>query len=257
MGVGRVRYLLLDFDGPVCSVFAGFPAPDVARILREHLRGEVPGGWMEHTDDPHEILRASAELGSGVVAHADQELTRLEVEAVKTAEATPYTADLIDRAKAGGTKLAIISNNAQTAVAAYLADSGLVASIDYVSARSGPDPALMKPNPYLVRKAVSALNAERESSALVGDQVSDVIAAHRAGVRAVGYANKSSKVDSFKEASARSTRISRVDERHRLGPAGAVDERQERGAARRLLTLKGAVCKTVAFLCKGYPEGRK
>jgi beta-phosphoglucomutase-like phosphatase (HAD superfamily) len=92
--------------------------------------------------------------------------------------------------------------HAQTAVAAYLTDSGLSASVDYVSARSVPDPVLMKPNPYLVRKAVSALNAKRESSALVGDQVSDVIAAHRAGVRAVGYANKSGKVDRFKEASA-------------------------------------------------------
>jgi beta-phosphoglucomutase-like phosphatase (HAD superfamily) len=202
MGVGRVQYLLLDFDGPVCSVFAGFPAPDVARILREHMRGEVPSGWMEHTDDPHEILRASAELGARVAARTHQELTRLEVEAVKTAKPTPHTMDLIDRAKASGAKLAIISNNAQTAVAAYLTDKGLLTCIDNVSARSVPDPALMKPNPYLVRKAVSALNAERESSALVGDQVSDVIAAHRAGVRAVGYANKSGKVDSFKEVSA-------------------------------------------------------
>lgn len=202
MGVGRLRYLLLDFDGPVCSVFAGFPARDVACSLRQHLRDDVPGGWMAHTDDPHEILRASAELGSSVAARAHRELTRLEIEAVKTAEPTPYTTDLIDRAKVNGAKLAIISNNAQTAVVAYLSYNGLLASIDNVSARSVPDPALMKPNPYLVTKAVNALNAERESSALVGDQVSDVIAAHRAGVRAVGYANKSGKVDNFKEASA-------------------------------------------------------
>jgi phosphoglycolate phosphatase-like HAD superfamily hydrolase len=60
----------------------------------------------------------------------------------------------------------------------------------------------MKPNPYLVMKAIGALNADCESSALVGDQVSDVIAAHRAGVQAVGYANKSGKVERFKEAAA-------------------------------------------------------
>jgi phosphoglycolate phosphatase-like HAD superfamily hydrolase len=60
----------------------------------------------------------------------------------------------------------------------------------------------MKPNPYIVTKAVSALNAERESSALVGDQVSDVIAAHRAGIQAIGYANRSGKADSFREAAA-------------------------------------------------------
>jgi hypothetical protein len=79
MGVGRVRYLLVDFDGPVCSIFAGFPAPDVARSLREYLRGDVPDGWMAHVDDPHEVLRATAELGSNVAARANQELARLEV----------------------------------------------------------------------------------------------------------------------------------------------------------------------------------
>jgi phosphoglycolate phosphatase-like HAD superfamily hydrolase len=202
MGVGRVRYLLLDFDGPVCSVFAGFPAPDVARSLRDYLRDEVPDGWMAHVDDPHEVLRATAVLGSRVAARANRELSRLEVEAVKTATATPYATDVIDQAKASGAKLAIVSNNAQTAVESYLSNNGLLASIDNVSARSGPDPTVMKPNPYLVTKSIGALDADRESSALVGDQVSDIIAAHRAGVQAVGYANKSGKADSFKEASA-------------------------------------------------------
>jgi phosphoglycolate phosphatase-like HAD superfamily hydrolase len=60
----------------------------------------------------------------------------------------------------------------------------------------------MKPNPYLVTQAVSALNADRGSTALVGDQISDITAAHRAGVHAVGYANKNGKVDKFKQASA-------------------------------------------------------
>lgn len=29
----RVRTVLLDFDGPVCSIFSGYPAPDVADEL--------------------------------------------------------------------------------------------------------------------------------------------------------------------------------------------------------------------------------
>ena len=33
--VARTRYLLLDFDGPVCSIFAGLPAPEVADELRK------------------------------------------------------------------------------------------------------------------------------------------------------------------------------------------------------------------------------
>ena len=34
--------VLLDFDGPVCSVFSGIPAPDVARRLRAELTGPLP-----------------------------------------------------------------------------------------------------------------------------------------------------------------------------------------------------------------------
>ncbi len=28
--IARTRYLLLDFDGPICSIYAGLPAPTVA-----------------------------------------------------------------------------------------------------------------------------------------------------------------------------------------------------------------------------------
>ncbi len=115
---------------------------------------------------------------------------------VRAAQLARLLTDLVDL------YVAVTDQVAQKAVVAYLADNGLRTSIDNVSALTVPDPVLMKPNPYLVTKAVSALNAERESSALVGDQVSDVIAAHRAGVQAVGYTNKSGKVDCFKGVSA-------------------------------------------------------
>lgn len=126
----------------------------------------------------------------------------MEVQAVQTAEPTPYANEVIDRAKSNGSKVAIVSNNAQVAISSYLATTGLRSSIDYVSARSNADPLLMKPNPYLVTQAIAALNANRGVTALVGDQISDITAAQRASVQAVGYANKSSKADSFKKAGA-------------------------------------------------------
>jgi phosphoglycolate phosphatase len=33
--IARTRYLLLDFDGPICSIFGGLPAPTVAEKLRK------------------------------------------------------------------------------------------------------------------------------------------------------------------------------------------------------------------------------
>lgn len=103
------------------------------------------------------------------------------MEAVKTAEPTPYVTDVIDHAKAAGSKLAIVSNNAQAAIVSYLANAGLLGSVDYVSGRSMPDPKLIKPDPYLVIQAVNALNADTKTSALVEDQLSDITAAYRAG----------------------------------------------------------------------------
>ena len=58
--ISGTRHLLLDFDGPVCSIFAGTPAPDVARRLREALQvmgyrlpdhaqaetGRASGAWL-------------------------------------------------------------------------------------------------------------------------------------------------------------------------------------------------------------------
>lgn len=60
----------------------------------------------------------------------------------------------------------------------------------------------MKPNPYLVSQAIMALHAERSLSGLVGDQVSDVVAAHEAGVIGIGYANKPGKADKLAQAQA-------------------------------------------------------
>ena len=33
--LARTRHLLLDFDGPICSIFAGLPAATVADRLRK------------------------------------------------------------------------------------------------------------------------------------------------------------------------------------------------------------------------------
>lgn len=109
---------------------------------------------------------------------------------------------MILSARTAGAKVAVVSNNAEPAVMAYLFATGLARDIDYVSARTSADPSTMKPNPYLVAQAILILKADRKSSVLVGDQVSDIIAAHRAGIRAIGYANKDGKVEKFKDASA-------------------------------------------------------
>ena len=62
--IERTRDLLLDFDGPICSVFAGLPAPSVAARLRELLgsNGKPLPEAMAREDDPIEVLRYASAL---------------------------------------------------------------------------------------------------------------------------------------------------------------------------------------------------
>lgn len=51
----------------------------------------------------------------------------------------------------------------------------------------------MKPDPYLVSRAINALDASPACTVLVGDSPTDIAAAQAAGIQALGYANKPGK----------------------------------------------------------------
>lgn len=198
------RHLLLDFDGPVCSVFAGIPAPDVAKQLRDTLTVAgfaLPDDAHDH-DDPLEVFRIAARLGADAAMCAQQLLTAFETRAIPSAEPTKGSADLIVTACQTGRTVTIVSNNSGAAIAAYLADHRLTGYIRAVVARDDHDPERMKPSPYRVREAVSLLDAENAECAFIGDTASDVMAGHLAGVTVIGYANKPGKVEALTDAQA-------------------------------------------------------
>ena len=81
------RYVLLDFDGPVCSVFAGYPAATIAQELvgiaeREGLAGHPD--WSA-VDDPHEVLRRTHAISLQVAQKIESALQRAEITAARTA----------------------------------------------------------------------------------------------------------------------------------------------------------------------------
>jgi len=84
-----------------------------------------------------------------------------------------------------------VSNNSQAAVAAYVDAGGL--QLDAIVGRTSPDPALLKPSPFLVFRAIEALRVTAAEAVLLGDSPSDVDAARQAGTATVGYANKPGK----------------------------------------------------------------
>lgn len=195
--ISRTRELLLDFDGPVCSVFAGMPADAVAKQFRCHLAasGITLPGETYSVSDPLEVFRAVAAVGRGASERAQRELTALEVKAVKTARPTNGATALITAARQSGRRVTIVSNNSGQAIAAYLNANGLACHVTAVIGRDDPDPTHMKPSSYQVRKALRILGAPSEESVLIGDSASDIAAAHTSEVAVIGYANKPGKAE--------------------------------------------------------------
>jgi phosphoglycolate phosphatase len=203
------RYLLLDFDGPICSVFAGYPAAAVADELRavatEHgaaltaLAAELDG-----VTSPHRLLRLVARTSDAAVARAVMDALRdKELAAIATAEPTAGAEDVLRAAADTGRRVAIVSNNTSHAVERYLFTRDLMRYIDGIAARPDDlDPVHLKPDPLLVRAGLTTLQAEPAVAVLVGDTTDDIEAGQAAGVPTIGYANKPGK-------------------RERLGDAGA------------------------------------
>lgn len=189
------RCILLDFDGPVCHVFAGHPAPVVARELVD-LAGRH-GVIVSAGGGPHTVMRAVWDRSPEVGAVVERALTAAEVKAAATAAPTPGTDALLTVCAAAGLPVAVVSNNAADAIEAYLERHDLRHLVDVVEGRPEHDPTLMKPHPDLLRRALEHLDVPAEAAVFVGDSTTDIDAGRRAGVRTIGYANKSGKAAMF------------------------------------------------------------
>jgi HAD superfamily hydrolase (TIGR01509 family) len=224
--IAGARHLLLDFDGPVCSVFAGTPAPTVAQQLRDSLTaaGFTVPTEAQDQDDPLEVFRAVARTSDAAAAAAQDALTALEVRAVKTAQPTPGSADLIITAEQTGRTVTIVSNNSGEAISTYLADHQLGSHIKAIIARDDHDQDRMKPSPYRVRQALQMLGGEVGECAFIGDTPSDVLAGHLAGVPVIGYANKPGKVEALTrvQAATVTTRLTEITTALRAAPVTAL-----------------------------------
>lgn len=194
--LARVAALLLDFDGPVCNVFAGIPAATVVNqlcvVLADGGHSDLPA-QLTKSDDPFEVLAYAASLGKDEAHYVNAAFTAHELEAIATAEPTPGAHDLIRAWSATGRPLAIVSNNSAIAIRAYLDLHNLESHVAHVSARTSPNPELLKPHPHLLTTALTALGVPAAAAAFLGDSTTDITAAHSAGTMSIGYTNKPGK----------------------------------------------------------------
>ncbi|MFE2552225.1 HAD family hydrolase [Streptomyces sp. NPDC059355] len=203
--LGGTRAVLFDFDGPICDVFAGSPAPDVARHLAETLaRYDTGLGSKAHeTDDPMEILRLSPQGGESALRAIEEELTKAEVTAVKLAgPPIPGAVAALEAAHASGRKVAIVSNNSSACVRTFLRLHRLRHLVEAVVGRAPYWPDAMKPDPHSLLLAASQLQTHPHHCTLIGDSVTDVEATKAIGGSSIGFANKVGKARALSDAGA-------------------------------------------------------
>jgi phosphoglycolate phosphatase len=209
----RTRYVLLDFDGPDCDIFAGLPDTTVAGRLRKLITGQgVPiPDEIARTPDPIEVFTYSATVSTALAVMTEAEMASQELAAVATARPAPYVHDVVTSCRDSGRLVAVVSNNAERAVRSYLALHGLDDRIDLIAARTSPDPALLKPSPHFISQAITGLRASPAECVLIGDSATDIQAANRAGIASIGYANRPGKQTSLTAAGATAVVTSLAD----------------------------------------------
>lgn len=195
-------HVLLDFDGPVCSIFSGISALEVADELRARMEatGNVIAPDWRGEADPLALLRRIGEEQPGMTAEADAVLTELETAAAGQARLNPDVKPLLDACATTGRAVMIVSNNAGRAIGSYLRREGLAGQVGRVVGRVPGDPVSMKPAPRLLLDAMGETAAA--SCVFIGDAVRDVEAGHAAGVPTIGYANKPGKAEKLSAAGA-------------------------------------------------------
>ncbi|MFF3487599.1 HAD family hydrolase [Streptomyces sp. NPDC002701] len=206
--IRRARFVLFDFDGPICRLFAGHSAEGVAKDLvrwleRQGLRGLLTEEERVHPD-PMVVLYAvnRRHPRSDLVVELEERLTQQELQAVPSAWPTEFADPLIRTWSAVGARLAVATNNSPRTAARYLDSRGLAdCFMPNVYGRT-QDLDHLKPHPHCLNRAMNALGAAPRSTLMIGDAPSDYLAAEEAGVPFLGYARNGDKEKLLRDAGA-------------------------------------------------------
>lgn len=186
--------LLLDFDGPTCDVFHGYPAQIIAEELHD-LAVNV-GFKLPVSNDPMQVLSAAAAFPE-VLPVLEDGLIQRETAAVDVALLTPNAARFLAEASELGVPVAVVSNNSALAIESFLNRLSLADRVAAIFGRPYRQPELMKPSPHLLNQALSMFDIAASRTCFIGDSTTDVEAARAAGTPVVALANKPGKRELF------------------------------------------------------------
>jgi beta-phosphoglucomutase-like phosphatase (HAD superfamily) len=186
--LSQARYLLLQFDGPVCDLYARQPDEAAADLLRAVLASHgahVPDN-IRTTADPLAVLDHAQTVSDDLARHAEAELTRHELDVIQSAVPAAYADDVISSARNNGRTVAIIGTCSTEAMHAYLTSESLDELVGIVIGRTPYTTTLTDHD--LIAQALSTLAAGPAQCALVAQSESLIDAASSAGVATIAYA---------------------------------------------------------------------
>lgn len=201
--MAAARLVLLDFDGPTAHMFYAYPARVLADDYRRHLRElgmEVPSASV--APGPFELYRAGLDQRPELADDIEGWLIAAETRAAEGAQPTPGCREMLLAAKQAGKPVAIVSNNSEAAIRAYLERDGLAPFVASITGRPYAAPDRMKPSPWSILRTAREYELPPASCVFVGDSVFDIDAAKAAGCPSIGYANKPGKVERLGDAGA-------------------------------------------------------
>lgn len=181
----ETNVFLLDFDGPLAKLM---PPPlnlQAAIAVKSSVGNHLPSQMLNAID--HLAILKSLTGNAAILARAEQAATAIEVECAQTCELSDWLLNLSDYLIRRNVPCAVVSNNSLHAVKSFLGRPDVPLKPTVISARTPTNVNHLKPDPFLLTKALAALTARPEKTTLIGDSPTDIQAARACGVRALGY----------------------------------------------------------------------
>ncbi|GIF48799.1 beta-phosphoglucomutase-like phosphatase (HAD superfamily) [Asanoa ferruginea] len=187
----RAKVLLLDCDGPVCTLF---DTRSAVRVVSD-LRGMLAGHGVDVAEEigaagPLAVLQATARLAPHLTGDVEAALRVAEIEAAASAETTLGVFDVVRACVDTERRLAIVSETSVDAIHAYLRRRDRVRHFAAVIGRDGADPVQPAASAHRLTRAVQALGADPAECLFVGATATGIAAARQGGIAAVGYARR-------------------------------------------------------------------
>ncbi|MEK7398960.1 MAG: HAD-IA family hydrolase [Candidatus Poribacteria bacterium] len=179
----KIDAVLFDFDGTLVNIKIDF-----VRMRQDVLSLGVEYGVspksdiyvLEAIDEIFNTLLAKDEiLASKFKKQAEQILIDIELDAVPTSICYPNADKTLEILKNKGIKVGIVTRNCRLAVLKTSEKAGFI--YDVLLTRD--DVQKVKPDPQHLWDALNLLEADRESSIMVGDHPMDILAGKKAGMK--------------------------------------------------------------------------